>query len=40
VLTNLMAAPAGGSPAELAELVKSELAKYRTLVASSGAKAD
>jgi tripartite-type tricarboxylate transporter receptor subunit TctC len=40
VLTNLMAFPAGGPPAELADLVTSELAKYKTLVASSGAKAD
>ncbi|MFM2065994.1 MAG: hypothetical protein RLZZ584_903 [Pseudomonadota bacterium] len=40
VLTNLMAYPAGGTPAELADLVTSELAKYKTLVASSGAKAD
>ncbi|MEY4751458.1 MAG: hypothetical protein RIQ60_3672 [Pseudomonadota bacterium] len=40
VLTNLMAAPAGGSPEELAALVSSELVKYKALVASSGARAD
>jgi tripartite-type tricarboxylate transporter receptor subunit TctC len=40
VLSNLMAEPQGGTPAQLAALVASELAKYKVLVASSGAKAD
>ncbi len=40
VLTNLMAEPQGGTPAQLGDLVTSELAKYKLLVASSGAKAD
>jgi tripartite-type tricarboxylate transporter receptor subunit TctC len=39
-LNNLMAEPSGGTPAQLGELVSSELAKYKTLVAATGAKAD
>jgi tripartite-type tricarboxylate transporter receptor subunit TctC len=40
VLTRLMAEPQGGTPAQLGELVASELVKYKALVASSGAKAE